>query len=48
MKVIITGATGMVGKGVLLECLENKAVESVLIINRKSVVVSAEIVQLSK
>ena len=37
MKVIITGATGMVGKGVLLECLSNKAVESVLVINRKSV-----------
>lgn len=37
MKVIITGATGMVGKGVLLECLRNKAVESVLVINRKTV-----------
>ena len=30
MKVIITGATGMVGEGVLLECLENPAVERVL------------------
>lgn len=37
MKVIITGATGMVGKGVLLECLDNEAVSSVLAINRKSV-----------
>lgn len=37
MKVIITGATGMVGKGVLFECLENDAVESVLVINRNSV-----------
>ncbi|MNQ38344.1 hypothetical protein D3C85_519170 [compost metagenome] len=36
MKVIITGATGMVGEGVLLECLENKAVKNVLMINRKS------------
>jgi uncharacterized protein YbjT (DUF2867 family) len=36
MKVIITGATGMVGEGVLLECLENKAVEKILMINRKS------------
>lgn len=37
MNVIITGATGMVGKGVLLECLGNEAVTSVLVINRKSV-----------
>ena len=37
IKTIITGATGMVGRGVLLECLRNDAVESVLVINRKSV-----------
>ncbi len=35
MKVIITGATGMVGEGVLMECLENPLVKEVLIINRK-------------
>ena len=35
IKVIITGATGMVGEGVMLECLQNPAVEEVLIINRK-------------
>ncbi len=35
MKVIITGATGMVGEGVLLECLENKEVTEVLSISRK-------------
>lgn len=35
MKVIVTGATGMVGEGVLLECLENSAVTEVLIVNRK-------------
>ena len=35
MKVIITGATGMVGEGVLFECLENTAVTEVLIIGRK-------------
>ena len=35
MKVIITGATGMVGEGVLFECLENPAIDQVLIINRK-------------
>ena len=32
---IITGATGMVGEGVLLECLDHPDVESILILNRK-------------
>lgn len=36
MKVIITGSTGMVGKGILLECLESTLVESVLVVNRRS------------
>ncbi len=31
---IITGATGMVGEGVLLECLDHPDVERVLVINR--------------
>jgi uncharacterized protein YbjT (DUF2867 family) len=35
MKVILTGATGMVGEGVLLECLENPAVLRVLSVSRK-------------
>ncbi|HET6226939.1 MAG TPA: NAD-dependent epimerase/dehydratase family protein [Bacteroidia bacterium] len=35
IKAIITGATGMVGEGVLHECLKDPRVESVLIINRK-------------
>jgi nucleoside-diphosphate-sugar epimerase len=35
MKVIITGATGMVGEGVLFECLLNLKVFEVLIINRR-------------
>ncbi len=35
IKPIITGATGMVGEGVLHECLNHHDVESVLIINRK-------------
>src|SRR5665213_87637 len=35
IKVIITGATGMVGEGVLLECLQNPNVREVLIINRR-------------
>jgi uncharacterized protein YbjT (DUF2867 family) len=33
--VIITGATGMVGEGVLFECLEHPAIERVLMVNRK-------------
>ncbi|QIA06285.1 NAD-dependent epimerase/dehydratase family protein [Draconibacterium halophilum] len=37
MKVIITGATGMVGKGVLLECLDHESVEKVLVIGRNPV-----------
>ncbi|ANE53573.1 hypothetical protein SY85_17700 [Flavisolibacter tropicus] len=35
MKVIITGATGMVGEGVLLECLQNEKVSDVLIVSRR-------------
>ena len=35
IKVILTGATGMVGEGVLLECLEHPDIEKVLIVNRK-------------
>jgi hypothetical protein len=35
IKAIITGATGMVGEGVLLECLDNPAVAEVLVVNRR-------------
>ena len=35
IKVIITGASGMVGKSVLLESIENSLVEKILLINRK-------------
>jgi len=35
MKVIITGATGMVGEGVLHVCLDNPDITQVLVINRK-------------
>ena len=35
IKAIITGVTGMVGEGVLHECLLHPDVESVLVINRK-------------
>jgi uncharacterized protein YbjT (DUF2867 family) len=36
IKAIITGASGMVGEGVLHECLQHPEVEKVLVINRKS------------
>lgn len=35
MKVILTGATGMAGEGVLFECLQNEEVSEVLIVNRR-------------
>jgi uncharacterized protein YbjT (DUF2867 family) len=35
MRAIVTGATGMVGEGVLHECLQSPEVEAVLIINRR-------------
>jgi uncharacterized protein YbjT (DUF2867 family) len=35
IRVIVTGATGMVGEGVLLECLDNPAIEHVLMVNRR-------------
>jgi uncharacterized protein YbjT (DUF2867 family) len=37
MRIILTGVTGMVGEGVLLECLETEAVEKVLSVSRKPV-----------
>ena len=36
MKVIITGATGMVGKSVLMECLNDDRVNQVLVLTRRS------------
>lgn len=35
IKVIITGSTGLVGEGVLLECLENPDVVEILMVNRR-------------
>lgn len=35
INVIITGATGMVGEGVLLECLQNKEVNEILLVSRR-------------
>ncbi len=35
MKIIITGATGMVGEGILLECLDQPQVTEILSVSRK-------------
>jgi uncharacterized protein YbjT (DUF2867 family) len=35
IKTIVTGTTGMVGEGVLMECLNHPDVEEILVINRK-------------
>lgn len=35
LNVIITGATGMVGEGVLQECIKNEQVGKILLVNRK-------------
>jgi uncharacterized protein YbjT (DUF2867 family) len=35
-KIMLTGATGYVGEGVLLECMANPAVDEVLVVGRKS------------
>jgi uncharacterized protein YbjT (DUF2867 family) len=40
VKVVIFGATGMVGKGVLLECLDDSRVEQILLISRHPIDVS--------
>jgi putative NADH-flavin reductase len=37
MNVVIFGASGMVGQGVLLECLRDTGLESVLVIGRTPV-----------
>jgi uncharacterized protein YbjT (DUF2867 family) len=42
MKVIIFGATGMVGQGVLRECLRDSEVERVLVVGRSSIGVTHE------
>ncbi len=35
LKVMITGATGMVGEGVMLECLKHPAIAEVLLVSRR-------------
>ena len=36
MRIIITGVNGMIGEGVLLECLKDERVTEVLAVSRKS------------
>ena len=40
MKVLITGSTGMIGKGLLKECLAHEQVETILAINRNPIDIS--------
>lgn len=40
IKAILFGSTGMIGQGVLRECLENESVETVLVINRQATGIS--------
>lgn len=35
IKIILTGATGMVGEGVLMECIENQNISEILSVSRK-------------
>lgn len=41
-KILLTGSTGMIGKGVLFECLQNECVEKVIALNRKSLAIQHE------
>jgi nucleoside-diphosphate-sugar epimerase len=36
IRAIVTGATGMVGEGLMHQCLQDPNVEQVLVINRKA------------
>ena len=35
IKAIVTGATGLVGQGVILACLDHPKVEKILMVNRR-------------
>jgi len=37
LKIVITGSTGMVGKGALLECIDSPEVEAILLVNRNPI-----------
>lgn len=40
--VLITGSTGMVGKGVLLECIQDDRIDKVILVNRSTIKVENE------
>ncbi|MCB0657951.1 MAG: epimerase [Saprospiraceae bacterium] len=40
LRVILTGSTGMIGQGVLNECLENRDIDHILVINRNALGIS--------
>jgi NAD dependent epimerase/dehydratase family enzyme len=40
VNVVVFGATGMVGKGVLLECLDDGRVDQVLVVSRRPIEIS--------
>ena len=42
MKVIITGSSGMVGKGVLIQCLQDERIDKVLLPNRQPINIKNE------
>ena len=44
-KVIINGATGMVGRGVLLECIDDKRIEKILVLTRRPLEIESEKVE---
>ena len=37
MKVILTGATGFIGQGALLQCIDSEAITSIVILSRRLV-----------
>lgn len=40
--VLITGATGMIGKGVLLECMDNESIGTIVLLNRNPIDLKSE------
>ena len=40
--VLITGSTGMIGKGVLLECIDDASIETIVLLNRNPIDVQSE------
>ncbi len=45
IRVLITGSTGMVGKGVLLQCIDSDLIREVILINRRPIDIESEKIQ---